>query len=109
MQVIVGPRQSGKTTELVERAKEQEASILVHSLERKHALEALYPELDMRDNTCKSRIYTYNDLERGNLRGTHPTDLMIDDMDMFINRCVREFTVVGMAVTGDAITLGEWS
>ncbi|AGF91228.1 hypothetical protein HAPG_00042 [Halorubrum phage GNf2] len=97
MEVISGPRGSGKTTELIRVANENNARLVCHTKERcKQVVESdMYPELD-------KRPISYNDVINGKIRGTQDS-IVIDDMEFFINHFVST-EINGFAITADETT-----
>jgi len=94
MEVISGPRGSGKTTELIRVANENEATLVCHTKERcKHVYYSdMYPDLEIEP-------ISYDELVGDSLRGEHKA-VVLDDVDMFL-RYTLEKNVVGFSVTSD--------
>lgn len=98
MKIISGPRASGKTTEAIKLANEEGAYLVVSTRERARAINnEKYPDPE------RFQI-TYDELlnHRG---GQHVRKVVIDNMEDFVQRVVRQFAVAGGTITHTEITL----
>lgn len=94
MQLIAGPRGSGKTAEAIKLANEHGAYLAVRN--KKFAREVYhregYPDLDRFP-------ITHEALQRGTLRGSNVKKVVIDDLDAFLASVIPGLRIQGMTVT----------
>jgi hypothetical protein len=99
MQIIVSPRQNGKTTKIVKWLLEDQKRVLMVGDEKtKKLIIRHFPEARM----ASDRIFTLVDFERGTLAVTRfakGTSLGIDDLDLIL--C---YTLLGRAFSVDFFT-----
>lgn len=101
MKVITGDRQSGKTTEAIKLANEEDAYLAVHTRARARQVyhSDQYPDLDRFP-------ITYSEIRSLRKAGYH-TEIVIDDLDLYLKSEV-EHPVVGVSMTAsETIQLEE--
>lgn len=92
MDVILKPRQSGKTTELVNNTIKYNGYLLVHSNEEKDRLERRYPEL-------KNKIFLMNAVTiKEKLRGRPLVPIFIDNVEFLLQQLLRPFEIKQISI-----------
>lgn len=97
---IFGRRGSGKTSELIRRAAEENAVILCANREQVGSITYRARELGLKIKTPK----TYDDLMSGRLKGTEQR-IMVDEVDAFIWEVINY--KLGSVYVGGTHTLNE--
>lgn len=100
MKVIAGPRASGKTTEAIKLANEEDAYLAVRTKKQANDIyrSDTYPDL-------KWYPVTYRELEE--MEGSINKRVVIDNMEAFVKRQLRHLDVVGATTTAQEILEGR--
>jgi len=96
MKIVTGPRASGKTTELIRIANEDNHHLAVHTEARKSQIEDHYEDVE-------NSIVTYAELFENGLRGELNKTVLIDDLDMFLQKAADGFGIEGFSITSTEV------
>lgn len=95
MKVIAGPRASGKTTEAIKLANEEDAYLAVRTKKQANDIyhSDTYPDLERFP-------VTYREIQNKRAAGFN-NKVVIDNMEAFIRECIGEVRVVGATTTAE--------
>ena len=85
MIIKIMPRQSGKTTQLIEEARKTDAPIVVKNYRQKMNLKYIAPDI---------AVYTIDEFRKREWAVRHPYrhhEVLIDNLDMFLEEAITDY------------------
>jgi predicted AAA+ superfamily ATPase len=95
MKIIIQPRQSGKTTELIREVLKQDGYLLVHNFDMVKRIEQINKEMI-------GRVFSYSSYEclQRNMRESDKS-IFIDEIEFFLNAMIPCHKISGFSMTNN--------